>query len=122
MHFANEVLDHFLGDFEVGDNAVAHGADGFHVQRRLAEHLLGLVADGVDDLASALVHIGHNGRLIELYALSLYVDERVRRPEVNGHICREHAEKATDHEQGRFLLVAWQVEPAMQDYRFLPAR
>src|SRR5260370_392770 len=28
MHLANEVLDHFLGDFEIGDDAVAQGTDG----------------------------------------------------------------------------------------------
>ncbi len=31
MNLADEVLDHLLGDFEVGDDPVAHGADGFHV-------------------------------------------------------------------------------------------
>ena len=48
VHLADEVLDHLLGDFEVGDDPVAHGADGFHVAGRAAQHLLGLDADGVD--------------------------------------------------------------------------
>ena len=48
MHPADEVLDHLLGDLEVGDDAVAQGADGLDVAGRAADHLLGLVADGED--------------------------------------------------------------------------
>ena len=103
MHFPDEVLDHLLGDFEVRDHTIAHGPDGFHVQRRLAEHLLGLVADRIDDLAAALVHVGNHGGFIELDALALDVDERVRCPEVNGHVRGKHAEKATDHVYAAFL-------------------
>ena len=33
MNLADEVFDHLFGDFEVGDDPVAHGADGFHVAR-----------------------------------------------------------------------------------------
>ena len=51
VHLADEVLDHLLGDFEVGDHAVAHRADGLDVAGRAAEHQLGLVADGEDLLA-----------------------------------------------------------------------
>ena len=46
MHLADEVLDHLLGDFEVGDDAVAHRADRFDVAGRAAQHHLGVVADG----------------------------------------------------------------------------
>jgi hypothetical protein len=41
----DEVLDHVLGDLEVGDHAVAQRADGAQVLGRLAEHQLGVVAD-----------------------------------------------------------------------------
>jgi hypothetical protein len=46
----DELLEHLLGDGEVGDDAVLHGPDGFDVARHLAEHGLGLLADGLDGL------------------------------------------------------------------------
>ncbi len=52
VHLADEVLDHLLGDFEVGDDSVAHGANRFHVARRAAQHHLGFDAHGVDLLAT----------------------------------------------------------------------
>ena len=48
VHLADEVLDHLLGDFEVGDDAVAQRADGLDVAGRAAEHQLGLLADRED--------------------------------------------------------------------------
>ena len=53
MHLADEVLDHLLGDFEVGDDAVAHRADRLDVAGRAAQHHLGVVADGEDRLLAA---------------------------------------------------------------------
>ena len=50
VHLADEVLDHLLGDFDVGDHAVAQGADRLDVVGRLAHHQLGVVADGLDPL------------------------------------------------------------------------
>ena len=54
MHLADEVLDHLLGDFEVGDDAVAHRADRFDVAGRAAQHHLGVVADRENLLLAAL--------------------------------------------------------------------
>jgi hypothetical protein len=53
VHFAYEVLQHFLGNGEVGDDAVLQGADRFDVARRTAQHALGLEADGFDGLGAA---------------------------------------------------------------------
>ena len=44
MNLADEVLDHLLGDFEVGDDPVAHGADRLHVAGLAAQQLLGVNA------------------------------------------------------------------------------
>src|SRR5579864_1034779 len=57
VRFLNEVSEHFLGDFEVGDDAVLHGLDRHHITGRAAKHFLGFLADG-DDLAAVLV-AGH---------------------------------------------------------------
>ena len=86
VNLADEVLDHLLGDFEVGDDAVAHGADGLHVAGRAAEHLLGLDADGVDDLAAADVAQGDHGGFVQHDALALHVDEGVGGAEIDGDV------------------------------------
>ena len=43
MDLANEVFDHFFGDFEVGDDAVAQRPNGADVAGGTAEHLLGFL-------------------------------------------------------------------------------
>ena len=72
----------------------AHRADRLDRAGGPAQHQLGVLAHGQDLLDSVLDVIGHDGRLGQDHALALYVDQRVRRPEVNGHVRREHA-----HEQ-----------------------
>ena len=57
MHPADEVLDHLLGDLEVGDDAVAQGADRLDVAGRAPDHLLGFLADGEDLALPRLVDI-----------------------------------------------------------------
>jgi hypothetical protein len=45
VHHLDELLEHLLGDGEVGDHAVLHRADGLDVAGHLAQHLLGFLAD-----------------------------------------------------------------------------
>ena len=54
MHLADKVLDHLLGNFEIGDDAVAHRADRLDVARRSPEHHFGVVADRPNRFLSAL--------------------------------------------------------------------
>jgi hypothetical protein len=77
----NEVLEHLLGHFEVGDDAVLHGPNRLDVTRCLAEHILGFRADGLDpvrdpvdrddrrfddgDTASTNVHQGVGGSEVD---------------------------------------------------------
>src|SRR6185312_634827 len=53
VHLLDELLEHLLGDGEVGDHAVLHRADGDDVARRLAEHQLRVLADRLDGLLAA---------------------------------------------------------------------
>ena len=48
MHHLDELLEHLLGDGEVGDHAVFHGADCFDVAGHLAQHGFGFTAHGLD--------------------------------------------------------------------------
>ena len=44
MHHLDKLLEHLLGNCEVGDHAVLHGANRFNVARDLAQHGFGFVA------------------------------------------------------------------------------
>ena len=54
MNFLNELAKHSFGDFEVGDDAVAHRANGPDIAVRASEHFPGLVADRDDALGVAV--------------------------------------------------------------------
>ena len=55
MRLVDEMLDHLLGDLEVGDHPVAHRPDRAHVVGRLAHHQLGVVADRADALRTPFI-------------------------------------------------------------------
>ena len=76
--------DHPLGDLEVGDRAAAQRTHGDDVAGRAADHLPRL-ATGGQHLAGLAVE-GDDRRLVEHDAAALHVDERVRRPEVDGEV------------------------------------
>jgi hypothetical protein len=87
----DEVVQHLLGVAEVGDDAVLHRLNGDDVARRAAEHLLGLLADGLD-----LVGLGvyrDDGGLVDDDALAVGKDERVGRPEIDGQVVGEETEQ-----------------------------
>ena len=88
MHLANEVLDHLFRNFKVGNHAVAHRADGFDVARRTTKHHLGLIANSENLLLAALIDNGDHGRFVEHNAPRLHIDQRIRCPQVDGHIGR----------------------------------
>ena len=71
VHLADEMLDHLLGDLEIGDHAVAHGADGGDVAGRAAKHLLGFLADREHLFLAADVGDGDHARLGEHDATAL---------------------------------------------------
>ncbi len=97
QHLADELLDHLLGDVEIGDDAVAQRADDFHVAVGLAEHGLGFGANRVDHLAAAFVDVRDDRRLIENDAAALDVDERVRGPQIDRQIRRNETEHIAEH-------------------------
>ncbi len=72
---------------------------------RAAEHVLGLGADGDDDLAAArglVLHRDHRG-LVEHDALVAHVDQRVGRAQVDRQIAGEIAAQAFEHGAGETL-------------------
>jgi len=90
MRFLNEVIQHALSDFEVGDHAILHGADGDDIARRAPEHFLGFLAYRFY-LSSGLVN-RDNGGLVHHNAFAFGVDQRVGRAQIDGKIGRKETE------------------------------
>ena len=91
VRLLNEVVQHLLGDFEVGDDAVFHGLDGDDVTRRAAEHLFRFLADGFN-FTGVLVN-GDDGRLVDDDAFAARIDERVGGAEIDGQVAGENTEQ-----------------------------
>ena len=94
MRLLNEVIQHLLGDLEIGNHAVFHRLDGDDVAGGAAEHLLGLFADGLD-FTGVLVD-GDDGGFVDDDALATRIHERVGGAEVDGQIAGENAEQRAE--------------------------
>ena len=77
VRLLNEVVQHFLGDLEVGDDAVLHRLDGDDIAGSAAKHLLGLFANRLH-FAGIFVD-GDDGGLVDDDAFAARVDQGVRR-------------------------------------------
>src|SRR5690606_38620252 len=64
---------------------------------RTAQHLLGLDAHGVNDLAAADVAERHDGGLVQNDALTLHIDERIGGAEIDGDVVGDSAEEGRKH-------------------------
>jgi len=93
----DEVLDHRLGDFEVGDDAVAQRADRLDVAGRATEHHLGLFADGEDLALAALRSQRNDRRFVQHDAAALHIDQRIGRTEVDPHVGRKEPDHTRQH-------------------------
>ena len=99
MRLLDEIVEHLLGDLEVGDDAILHGLDGHDVAGRAAQHLFGFLAHGLD-FAGVLVD-GDDGGLIDHDALAPCVHQRVGRPQVDGKIAGKNTEQRSQVVQAR---------------------
>src|SRR5262249_50958246 len=89
QHFApvrllNKVIQHALGDLEIGDDAVLHRFNGDDIAGCAAQHFLGFLADGLD-FARVLVD-GDDGRLVDDNALALRIDKSIGGPQIDGEV------------------------------------
>ena len=91
------MLDHFLGDVEIGDHAVAHRADRLDRAGRPAQHQLGVLADGQNLLAPVLDTVGHDRGFVQNDALALDVNQSVRGPQINGHVRGKNTCQSAQH-------------------------
>jgi hypothetical protein len=92
QHHLDELLEHLLGDSEVGDHAVLHRANRLDVARHLAQHRLGFLANGLNGLLSLgapFVANGDDRRFVEHDALVANDNQGVGGAEVNGQVGRK---------------------------------
>ena len=75
VRLLDKVVQHLLGDFEVGNDAVLHRLDGHDVAGGAPQHLFGFLAHGFY-FAGVLVD-GHNRGLVDNNALAGRVDQCV---------------------------------------------
>ncbi len=73
MDLLDEIPQHRLRDFEIGDDAVFHRPDGDDVARRAAKHAFGLLTDGKDVGRPAFD--GDDRRFAQNHALPFHVHE-----------------------------------------------
>ncbi len=100
---------HALGDVEVGDRPLAERAHGHDVAGGAADHLPRLGADG-QHLAAAGV-VGDDRRLVQDDALTLGVDQGVRRAQVDRQVARhlDHGRRAGATSSAAKASVTWSV-------------
>ena len=86
MHLRDEVLEHSLRNLEVGDDPILQRADSRDVSRGAAQHALSIDPYGGHGLLIVVLPDRHHGGFIEDDPLVPEVDQRVRRPQVDGEI------------------------------------
>ena len=86
MDLLDEIFEHGLGHFEIGDHPVAHGTDGHDIARGAAEHLLGLGAHGQHAVLGPVQTNRHHRGLAQDDPLSLDINQGVGRAQVDGQI------------------------------------
>ena len=94
MRLLNEVVEHALGHFEIGDDTILHGTDGHDVSGRAAQHLLGFLAHR-QHFAVGLVD-GHDGGFVHDDPLPLGIDQRVGSAEIDREIGREQTKQRSN--------------------------
>jgi hypothetical protein len=82
--FLDEIFEHFFGDVEICDHAIFHGFDRNDVSGSASQHLLGLMADGLDTIGD-LVNRNYRG-LVDYNPTPSSVNESICRTQINRQI------------------------------------
>src|SRR4051812_10980906 len=104
VHLLDEVAKHLLGHVEVGDDAVLQRSNRADRAGCAPEHALRLEADGMH-VAGCLVD-RDDRRLGQHDPAPAHVDERVRGPEVDGHVAAAEASQVVEDAQSLLSLAA----------------
>src|SRR5690606_10676701 len=112
MHHANELLEHLLGNGEIGDHAVFHGPNGLDVARNATKHLHGLATDSLNDFfatGAAVVAYGDDRGLVEHNSLASDINQGIGGTEIDRHIAGEVTTKKSEH--GRSVMYKLKRNP-----------
>jgi hypothetical protein len=97
VHLVDEVAQHGLGHFEIGNDTVAHGPDGHDIARGAAEHVLGFQSHGQHTVFRSVVRShGDHGGFAENDALAFDINQGVGRSQVNGQIAGKDTQYGID--------------------------
>ena len=86
MYFCNEVLEHFLSDKKVGNNAVFQRSNGGDITGRSAQHPLRIKPYGRNHFLITGLANGHHRGLIENNAFVTHIDEGICGAKINREI------------------------------------
>ena len=101
----DEVAQHRLGNFKVGDDSILQGAYRGDVAGRASQHPFGLFTDGKNLGGAGLDR--NNGRLAQDDAVILDIDQRVGGAEIDADIAGEKTENFFEHGMCKSLKVKW---------------
>ena len=110
-YFLDEVFDHGIGDFKIGDHPILHRSNGFQFIVGPAVHLFGFQAHCYRISVPMTIITGdrYNRRFVQDNSLVLDIDQRVGGAQIHGHIGYEIIgkvlEKIPNH--GRSLRSEW---------------
>ena len=96
VNLLDEMPQHGLRDFKIGNHAIFHGPDGDDVAGRAAEHALGFLADSQDVGRSRLD--GNDRRFTQHDPLITHINERIRSPKVYPNVVGKQTLKLRKHE------------------------
>src|SRR5690606_20865242 len=122
VHLADEMLEHFLGIGEIGDDAVLHLPVGGEVAGGAAEHHLGFAAHRRHPLlaAAAVLAHGYDRWLVEHDALPAHEYEGIGRAQVDGQVVGKHAAELLEHREAGSVR-AWCTRSASLAKKRIPA-
>ena len=95
VYFLDKIAEHGLGDIEIGNDAVFHGADGFDVGRGAGKHGLGFAADGEDVFGAGLD--GDHGGLAHDNTAVFQKNQRIGCAQINSDIVGKKAFYSLKH-------------------------
>ena len=100
MHLFDELLEHLLGDSEVGNHAVFHRSNGSNVAGRFTQHLLGFLADGLNGflgVGAAFLAYRDDRGFVQNDALAADIDQGIRGAKIDRKIVREVTAEKSEH-------------------------
>src|SRR5690554_1293308 len=91
------MLQHLLGNGEVGNDAILHRTNGRDITRRTPQHTFGVGPYGGHAAHIACLANGHYRRLIEHDTATANINQRIGRSQINGKIAGKQPSQTFEH-------------------------